>query len=167
MLTVSLNTFDFLLIFVLWTYWIYFLILVVVFTYFFSSVELLSRVWLFVTPWTAACQASLSITNSWNLLKFILSSQWCHPTISSSVVPSSSCLQSFPASGSFLKSQFLASGGWGNGASASASVLPVNIQDWFPLGLIGLISLQSRGLSRVFYKTIGQRHQFFGPQLSL
>ena len=77
-------------------------------------------------------------------------SQWCHPTISSSVVPFSSCLQSFPASGSFPRSQLFASGGQSIGASASASVLPMNIQDWFPLGRTGWISLQSKGLSRVF-----------------
>ena len=94
-------------------------------------------------------------------------SWWCHPTISSSVIPFSSCLQSFPASGSFLKSQFFASGGQSIGASASASVLPMNIQDWFPLGLTGLISLQSKGLSRVFSNTIVQKYQFFGAQLSL
>ena len=78
------------------------------------------------------------------------SSRWYHPTISSSVVPFSSCLQSFPASGSFPVSQFFTSGGQSIGASASASVLPVNIQDWFPLGLTALISLLSEGLSRVF-----------------
>ena len=89
-------------------------------------------------------------------------SQWCHPTISSSVVPFSSCLQSFPASGSFPVSQFLASGGQSFGASASASVLPKNSQDWLPLGLTGLISLQSKGLSRVFSNTIVPKHQFFG-----
>ena len=77
------------------------------------------------------------------------SSRWCHPTISSSVVPFSSCLQSFPASGSFSMSQFLTSGGQSIGVSASVSVLPMNIQDWFPLGLTGWISLQSKGLSRV------------------
>ena len=88
-------------------------------------------------------------------------SQWCHPTISSSVVPFS-CLQSFPASGSFLMSRLCASGGQSIGASASASVLPMNIQDWFPLGLTGLISLQSKGISRVFSNTTVQRHQFFG-----
>ena len=81
------------------------------------------------------------------------SSRWCHPTISSSVVPFSSCLQSFPASGSFPMNQFFASGGQSIGVSASASVLPVNIQDWFPLGLTGLISLLSKGLSRVFSST--------------
>ena len=76
-------------------------------------------------------------------------SQWCHPTISSSVAPFSSCLQSFPASGSFPVSQFFTSGGQSIGVSVSASVFPVTIQDWFPLGLTGLISLQSKGLSRV------------------
>ena len=93
-------------------------------------------------------------------------SQWCHPTITSSVVPFSSCLQSFPASGTFLMSQFFASGGQSIGASASSSVLPMNIQDWFPLGWTGLISLQSKGLSRVFSNTIVQKHQFFSAQLS-
>ena len=93
--------------------------------------------------------------------------QWCHPTISSSVVPFSSCLQSFPASGSFPIGQFFTSGGQSIGASASASVLLMNIQDWFPLGLIGLISLQSKGLSRVFSNTTVQKHQFFGAQLTL
>ena len=78
------------------------------------------------------------------------SSWWCHPTISSSVVPFSSCLQSFPASGSFPVSQFFASGGQSIGVSASGSVLPLSIQFWFPLGLTGLISLQSKGLSRIF-----------------
>ena len=94
-------------------------------------------------------------------------SQWCHPTISSSVIPFSSCLQSFPASGSFQMSQFFASGDQSIGASASASVLPVNIQDWFPLGLTGLISLQSKGLSRIFSNTTVQKHQFFNTQPSL
>ena len=88
-------------------------------------------------------------------------SQWCHPTISSSVVPFSSCLQSFPASGSFPVSQFFASDGQSNGVSASASVLPMNIQDWFPLGLTGWISLQTKGLSRVFSSTTSQKHQLF------
>ena len=94
-------------------------------------------------------------------------SQWCHPTISSSVVPFSSCPQSFPASESFQISQFLASGGQSIGVSASVYVLPMNIQDWFPLGWTGWISLQSKGLSRVFFNTIIQKHQFFSPQLSL
>ena len=93
--------------------------------------------------------------------------QWCHPIISSSVIPFSSCLQSFPSSGSLPMSQFFTSGSQSIGVSASASVLPMNIQDWFPLGLIGLISLQSKGLSRVFSNTTVQKHQFFSAQLSL
>ena len=88
------------------------------------------------------------------------SSWWCHPSISSSVVPFS-CLQSFPASGSFPLNQFFASSGQSIGVSPSASVLPMNIQDWFPLGWTGLISLQSKGLSRVFSNTRVQKHQFF------
>ena len=95
------------------------------------------------------------------------SSQWCHPTISSSIVTFSSCLQSFPASWSFPVSHFFTSGGQSIGVSASASVLPVNIQDWFPSGWTGQISLQSEGLSRVFSNTAVQKHQFFGAQLSL
>ena len=95
------------------------------------------------------------------------SSRWCHPTISSSVIPFSSCLQSFPASGSFQMSQFFASGGQSIGVSASASVLPMNIQDWSPLGWTGWISLQSKGLSRVFSNTTVQKYQLFGTQLSL
>ena len=94
-------------------------------------------------------------------------SQWCHPTISSSVVPFSSCLQSFPASGSFQMSRLSASGGQSIGVSASASVLPMNIQDWFSLEWTGWIYLQSKGLSRVFSNTTVQKHQFFGAQLSL
>ena len=94
-------------------------------------------------------------------------SRWCHPTISSFVVPFSSCLQSFPASGSFLMSQLFASSVQSIGASTSASVLPMNNQDWFPLGLTGLISLQSKGLSRVFSNTRAQKHQFFSAQPSL
>ena len=96
-----------------------------------------------------------------------LSSQWCHPTILSSVSPFSSCLLSFPALGSFPMSQFFASGGQSTGALASASVLPMNIQDWFPLGWTDWISLLSKGLSRVFSNTTVQKHQFFGAQLSL
>ena len=94
-------------------------------------------------------------------------SRWCHPTISSSVVPFTFCLQSFPASGSFPMSQFFTSGGRSIGVSASASVLPMNIQGWFPLGLTGLISLQSKGISKVFFSTIVRKHQFFGSQPSL
>ena len=94
-------------------------------------------------------------------------SRWCHPTISSSVVPFSSCLQSFPASGSFQMSQLFTSGGQTTGVSASTSVLPMNIQDWSPLGWTDWISLQSKGLSRVFSNTTVQKHQFFSAQLSL
>ena len=93
-------------------------------------------------------------------------SQWCHPTISSSVISFSSRLQSFPASGSFQMSQFFTSGGQSIGVSPSASVLPMNTQDWFPLGWADWISLQSKGLSRVFSNTTVQKHQFFGDQLS-
>ena len=93
-------------------------------------------------------------------------SQWCHPTISSSVTPFS-FLQSLSASGSFLMSWLFTSGGWNFGASASASVLPMNIQGWFPLGLTGLISLQSKGLSSIFSNTTAEKHQFFGIQPSL
>ena len=95
------------------------------------------------------------------------SSWWCYPTISSSVVPFSSCLQSFPASGSFQMSQFFASCGQSIGVSASASVIPMNIQDQFPLGLNDWISLQSKGLSRVFSNTTVQKHQFFIAHLSI
>ena len=95
------------------------------------------------------------------------SSQWCHPTIPFSVIPISSHLQSFPASGSFQMSQLFTSGGQSIGISASTSVLPMNIQDWFPLGLTGLFSLLSEGLSRVFSNTTVQKHQFFSAQLSL
>ena len=94
-------------------------------------------------------------------------SQWCHPTISSSVIPFSSYLQSFPASRSFQVSQFFESDGQRIVASASASVLPMNIQDWFSLGWTGWISLLSKGLTRVFSNTTVQKHQFFGTQLSL
>ena len=92
--------------------------------------------------------------------------QWWHPAISSSVVPFSFCPQSLPASGSFPTSQFFTWGGQGIAVSASASVLPMNTQDWSPLGWAGWISLQSKGLSRVFSNTIAQKHQFFGTQLS-
>ena len=100
------------------------------------------------------------------------SSQWCHATISSSVIPFSSCLQSVPESGSFPMSQFFTSGGQSIGVSASASVLPMNIQDWFPSGLTGLISLQSKGLSRVFFNTTFKRINYlmlsllYGPTLT-
>ena len=130
-----------------------------------SSVQLLSCVQLFVTPWTAAHQASLSIANSWSLLDLMSIGRWCHPTTSSSVIPFSSCPQSFPASGSFPMRQFFTSHGQCIGVSASASVLPMNIQDWFPLGWTGWISLQYKGLSGVFSNTTVQKHQFFSAQL--
>ena len=126
-----------------------------------------SHVWLFATPWTAACQASLAITNSRSLLKLMTSCQWCHPTISSFIIPFFSNLQSFLASGSFPMNWFFVSGGQSIRISASTSVLPMNVQDWFPLRLIGWISLQSKGLSRVFSSITVQKHQFFGTQLSL
>ena len=93
-------------------------------------------------------------------------SRWCHPAISSSVVPFSACPQSLPASGSFPISQLFAWGGQSIGVSALASVIPKNTQDWSPLEWTGWISLQSKGLSRVFSNTTVQKHQFFGPQLS-
>ena len=93
--------------------------------------------------------------------------QWCRPTISSSVIPFFSCLQSFPASGSFQMSQLFPSGGQTIGVSASTSLLPMNTQDWSPLGWTGWISLQSKGLSRVFSNTTIQKHEFFSTQLSL
>ena len=99
------------------------------FLYQFSSVQSLSCDWLFATPWIAAHQASLSITNSWSSLKLMLS-RWCHPAISSSVILVSSCPQSLPASGSFPMSQLFAWGGQSTGVSALASVLPMNTQDW-------------------------------------
>ena len=111
-----------------------------------------SRVQLFATPWIARppCPSPIPgvYSNSCPL------SHWCHPTISSSVGPFSSCLQSFPASGSFPISQFFASSGQSTGASASASVLPMNTQDWFPLGWTGVISFQSKGLSNFFFCTV-------------
>ena len=100
-------------------------------------VQSLSRVQLFVVTWTAACQVSLSFTISWSLLKPCPLGWWCHPTILSSITPFSSCPQSFPAWGCFPMSQFFTSGGQSIGASALASIVPVNIQCWFPLGLTG------------------------------
>jgi len=110
----------------------------------FSSVQLLSSVQLFPTPWTAVYQASLFIINSWSLLKLMCIESVMPPNILFSVVPFSSCLQSFPASGSFPISQFFASGGQSIGVSASASVLPMNIQDWLPLGWTDCISFSPR-----------------------
>ena len=121
-----------------------------------AALQLLSHGHLCANPWTAACQASLSFTISTAYSKSCPLSCWCHPTISFSVVPFSSCLQSFQASGSFLMEWLLASGDQSSGASASASVIPMNIQGWFPLGLTGLISLMSKGLSRVFSNTTVQ-----------
>ena len=120
-------------------------------------VQLLSHVLLFTTPWTAAHQASLSLTISRVCSNSCPPSQWCYLIISSSSTPFSSCPQSFPASGSFLKSRLFASGGQSTRASTSASVLPMNIQGWFPLGLTGLISLLSKGLSRIFSSTAIQK----------
>ena len=124
-----------------------------------SSVKSLSCVWIFAIPWTAArlpCPSPTpgTCSNSYTL------SKWCHPTISSSVVPFSSCLQSLQASVSFPMSQLYVSGGQSVGASASASVLPMIIQDWDNLGRTGLISLQSKGLPRFFSNTIVQKHAF-------
>jgi len=128
-----------------------------------SVVQSLSRVQIFATPWTAAHQVSLSFTISWSLLKLM----------SIDSVMSSNCLilfhpllflpSIFPSIRDFLTSQLFTSGGQTLGASASASALPMNIQDWFPLGLIGLISLQSKGLSRVFNTTV-KKHQLFSAQ---
>ena len=130
-----------------------------------AIVQSLSHARLFVTQWTPAPQASLSITISWNLLKFmsielVMPSNHlflCHPL--------SSCPQSFSASESFPVSWLFASGG--QSIRASASIPPMNIQDWFPLGWTGWISLQSKGFSRVFPNTTVQKHQFFGAQSSL
>ena len=130
-------------------------------------VQSLSRVWFFVTPWTATHQASLFFTISWACSNSCPLSQWCHPAILSSVIPFCSCLQSFPASGSFPMSQLFSSGGLSIGVADSASVPSMNIQDSFPFGLTGLIFLQSKGLSRVFSNTTVQKHQFFGAPLSL
>ena len=116
-------------------------------------------------PGTAARQASLSITSSRSLCKLMPIDQWLHPAISSSAIPFSYYLQ-FPASGSFQMSQFFTSGGQSIRVSASASVLPMNTQDWFPLGWTSWI-LQSKGLSRIFSNTIVQQHPFFSAQLSL
>ena len=133
---------------------------------FVAVIQSLSRVQLLATPWTAAHQASLSSTIFWTLLQLIPLRLWCYLTISSSANPFSSCLQSFPASGSFPMSQFFISGGQSTRASASAWVLPMNIQGWFPLGLTGLISLMSKWLSRVFSSTTIQKHKFFSNQPS-
>ena len=132
-----------------------------------SSVEFSSVaqcVWLFAASWTTARQVSLSITNSQSLLKLIsieLVMPSNHLILCWPLLPASI----FSASGSFQISQIFTSGGQSTGVSASASALPMNIQDWFPLGLTGWISLQSKGLSRVFSHTTVQKHQFFGINL--
>ena len=118
------------------------------------------------TPRTATCQASLSITNSRSLLKLMAIESVMPSNHLILCLPLLLCLQSFPASGSFPVSQFFTSGGQSIGVSASASVLPMNTQDWFPLGWIGWIFLPSKGLSRDFFNTTVQKHQFFGTQLS-
>ena len=133
----------------------------------FSLVQSLNHVWLFATPWTAACQAFLYISTPVHLLK--------HMSITSVMpvnhlifcCPLLLCLQSFPASGSFPVNQLFTSGGQNIGVSASASILPKNIQAWFLLGWTGWMSFQSKGLSRVFSNTTVQKHQFFSAQLSL
>ena len=124
-------------------------------------VQLLSRVWLFETHGLQYDRLPCPLPSSRACSNSCALSRWCHPTISFSVVPFSSCLQSFPASGSFPMSRLFASGDQNIRASALASVLPMNIQDWFPLALTGLISLQSKGLSRVFSNTTVWKHQFF------
>ena len=132
----------------------------------FSSVQSLSRVRFFVTPWITAPQATCPSPTPGVYSDSCQSSQWCHPAKSSSVIPFSSCPLSHPASGSFPMSQHFAWGGQSIGVSALASVLPMNIQDWSPLEWTGWISLQSKGLSRVFSNTTVQKHQFFGAQIS-
>ena len=133
----------------------------------FSSVQSLRPVWLFVTPWTSARQAPCPSPTPRVHPNPCPLSRWCHPTISSSVIPFSSFPQSFPASESFPMSKLFASGGQNIAVSASTSVPPINTQDWSPLGWTGWISLQSKGLSRVFSNTTVQKHQFFGAQFSL
>ena len=125
-----------------------------------------SHVLLFVTPWTVSRLVSLSFTVSQSCSNPCSLSQWCHPTILSSVVPFCSCLQSFLASGSFQMSQLSASGSQSIGVSASKSIPPMNTQDWSPLGRTGWISLQSKGLSTVFSNTTVQKHQFLSAQPS-
>ena len=131
-----------------------------------GSVQALSHVRLFPTSWIAARQASLSITTPGVHSDSRPSSQWCHPAISSWVVPFSSCPQSLPASESFPMSQLFTWSGQSTGVSASASFLPKKSQGWSPLEWTGWISLQSKGLSRVFSNTTVQNHQFFSAQPS-
>ena len=132
-----------------------------------NSVQSLSHVRLFATPWAAGGQASLSITN-FQILPKLTSTESVMPSNHLIlVIPFSSHLQSFPASGSFQMSQLFTSHGQSIGVSASTSVLPMNTQDWSPLGWTSWISLKSKGLSKVFSNTTVQKHQFFSPQLSL
>ena len=150
----------------MWPLLLYILYIVYIIIILFCSVQLLNCDQLFATPWTAARQASLSITSSWSLLRLmsielVMPSNHlilCHPFL----LPPSI----FPSIRVF-SNKFFTSGGQSIGVSASASVLPMNIQDLFPLGWTGWISLQSKGESRVFSKTTVQKHQFFGAQLSL
>ena len=127
-----------------------------------TSVQLLSRVWLFAMPWIAASQASqLLELSQTHVIELVMSSNHlilCHPLLFPSI---------FPSIRVFFSESVFASGGQSVGTSASTSVLPMNIQDWYPLGLTGLISLQSKGLSRVFSSTTVQKHQFFRAQVSL
>ena len=125
-------------------------------------VQSLSRIWLFMTPWTAAHQGSLSITTSPSLLKLMSIESVMPSNHFIFCYPFSSHPQFFPASGSFQMSQFFTSGGQSIGVSVSISVFPMNTQDWFPLGLTDCISLQSNGLSKVFSNITVQKHQFFG-----
>ena len=132
-----------------------------------SSAQSLSRVQLFATPWTASRQTSCSSPTPGVYSNSCPLSWWCHPTVSSSVYPFSSHLQSFPASGSFQTRQLFTSDGQSIGLSALASVLPPNIQNGLPLGWTRWISLQSKGLSKFFFNTRVQKHQFSGAHLSL
>ena len=134
-----------------------------VFLYIFA-VQLFSWVQFFATPWTIVCQVPCSSPPTRACSNSCPLSQWCHLTISSSVIHFSSCLQSFPAFGFFPMNQLFTSSGQRIGASASASVILMNIQSWVPSGLTGLISLQSKGLSRVFLDTTVRKDQFFGTQ---
>ena len=133
----------------------------------FSSFQSLSHVWLFATPEVQHSRPPCPSPTPRVHSNSSPSSRWCHPAVSSSVVPISSCPQSLPASESFPMSQLFTWAGQSIGVSALASVLPMNTQDWSPLGWTGWISIQSKGLSRVFSNTTVQKHQFFGAQLSL
>ena len=137
-----------------------------IFTIYINSVQSLSHIWLFVTPWTAAPQASGPSPTPGIHTNPCPLSQWCHPAISSFVVPFCSCPQSFPASQSFPIGQIFAWGGQSTWVSALASVLPKKTQDWSLSEWIGWISLQSKGISRVFSYTTVQKHQFIGAQPS-